>query len=240
MEKYHLPAMDGIDNTEEGIRLTKAMEHVERKIRTATFDFIRANPNSVVAYDQARMNFLGMFVDLTADQITELQQIIKKGWQGTERYTDFMKLSEKAKKTALHTKYQDFELLTPEGDKAKISSLIAKGEYCMLTFWTSWSGACRGEIPHLLKVRERYKDSGFKIISISFDERNEHWKEAMAEEKMTWAQLSDPLGLNGEIAKAYNIQGVPFTILLDPEGYIVNFNVQGSKLDAALLDIYGY
>ncbi|MFD2554342.1 TlpA disulfide reductase family protein [Sphingobacterium tabacisoli] len=240
MEKYHLPTMDGIYNTEEGIRLTKAMEPVEKKIKSATFDFIRANPNSVVAYDQARMNFLGMFVELTVDQITELQHIIKKGWEGTERYTNFMELSERAKKMALYTRYQDFELVNPDGNKVSVSSLVPKGEYCMLEFWASWCGPCRGEIPHLVKINEKYKDSGFKIISISIDEKDEHWKKAMEEEKMTWTQLNDPNGFKGEITKAYNIQGIPFAILLDPEGRIVNFNMRGSKLDAALLDIYGY
>ncbi|TDQ75434.1 TlpA disulfide reductase family protein [Sphingobacterium yanglingense] len=240
MEKYHLPTMDGVFNTEEGIRLTKAMQPVEQKIKAATLAFIRANPNSVVAYDQARMNFLGMFVELTVDQISDLQQIVKKGWDGTDRYTNFIELSEKAKKTALHTKYQDFELLTPEGNKMKISSLVPKGEYCMLEFWASWCGPCRGEIPHLVKINEKYKDAGFKIISISIDEKDAQWRKAMEEEKMTWTQLNDPNGFNGEITKAYNIQGIPFAILLDPEGRIVDFNMRGCKLDVALLDIYGY
>ncbi|MBL1410236.1 TlpA disulfide reductase family protein [Sphingobacterium faecale] len=240
MEKYHLPTMDGIYNTEEGIRLTKAMEPLAKDIKAATFEYIHSNPASIVAYDQARMNFLGMFVELTEEEITDLQQIIKKGWYGTERYTSFMELSERAKMTALHTKYQDFELLTPEGNKASISSLVPKGEYCMLEFWASWCGPCRGEIPHLVKINEKYKDSGFKIISISIDEKDEHWKKAMEEEKMTWTQLNDPNGFKGEISQAYNIQGIPFAILLDPEGRIVDFNMRGAKLDAALLDIYGF
>ena len=240
LEKYHLPTMDGIFNTEEGIRITKAIQPLEKEVKVAILEYIRANPKSIIAYDQARMNFIGMFVELTDDEITELQQLIKIGWEGTERYTNFMELSEKAKKTALHTKYQDFELLTPEGNKMKISSLVPKGEYCMLEFWASWCGPCRGEIPHLVKINEKYKDAGFKIISISIDEKDAQWRKAMEEEKMTWTQLNDPNGFNGEITKAYNIQGIPFAILLDPEGRIVDFNMRGCKLDVALLDIYGY
>ncbi|SKB67373.1 Thiol-disulfide isomerase or thioredoxin [Sphingobacterium nematocida] len=239
-EKYHLPTMDGIFNTEEGIRLTKAIQPLEKEVKAATLEYIRTNPKSVVAYDQARMNFLGMFVELTDDEITGLQQLVKAGWEGTERYTNFMELSEKAKKMALHTKYQDFELVDPAGQKVKISSLVPKGQYCMLEFWASWCGPCRGEIPHLVKINEKYKDAGFKIISISIDEKDAQWRKAMEEEKMTWTQLNDPNGFNGEITKAYNIQGIPFAILLDPEGRIVDFNMRGAKLDAALLDIYKY
>ncbi len=240
MERYHLPTIDGIYNTEEGIRLTKAMQPIEKEIKAMTMDFIRKNPKSVIAYDQARINFLGMFVELTESEIDELVAAVKEGWEGTPRYTSFIELADKARRTALNSKYQDFELVTPEGNKAKISSLVPQGEYCMLEFWASWCGPCRGEIPHLVKINEKYKDSGFKIISISIDEKDEHWKKAMTEEKMTWTQLNDPHGFNGDISKAYNIQGIPFAILLDPEGRIVDFNMRGAKLDAALQDIYGY
>lgn len=240
MEKYHSSTIDGVDNIKEGIRLIKAMEPLEKEVKAATLDYIRANPKSIVAYDQARLNFLGMFVELTEDEITDLQQIIKKGWNGTERYTSFMELSERAKMMALHTQYQDFELVNPVGEKVKISSLVPKGEYCMLEFWASWCGPCRAEIPHLVKINEKYKDSGFKIISISIDEKDAQWKKAMTEEKMTWSQLNDPHGFEGEIAKAYNILGIPFAILVDPNGRIVDFNMRGAKLDAALLDIYKF
>lgn len=239
-EKYHLPTFEGIFNTEEGIRISKAQQKVDKAIRATTFDYIRNNPKSVVAYDLAKIYFLNMFVELTEAEITDLEGMIKTGWDGTERYANFLAMAEKAKKTALHTKYQDFELLTPEGEKVKISSLLPKGQYCMLEFWASWCGPCRGEIPHLAKIHQKYKDAGFKIISISIDEKDSQWRKAMKEEKMVWSQLNDPNGFEGEIAKAYNILGIPFAILLDPEGRIVDFNMRGAKLDAALLDIYKF
>lgn len=181
-----------------------------------------------------------MFVEITVEEIDELIALVKKGWEGTLRYIEFVEMAEKAKKTALYSTYQDFELLTPEGNKVRLSSLVPQGQYCMLEFWASWCGPCRGEIPHLAKVNEKYKDSGFKIISISIDEKEHHWKKAMEQEKMIWAQLNDPNGFDGEIAKAYNILGIPFAILLDPDGRIVDFNMRGAKLDAALLDIYKF
>lgn len=240
MEKYHLPTMEGVYNTEDGIRIIKAMEPVEKAIKAKQMDYIRNNPQSIVAYDMAKINFLGMFNELTEQEINDLQAVVKKGWDGTERYAKFMELSEPAKKTALFTKYQDFTLVDTLGNKVAISSLVPKDGYCMLEFWASWCGPCRGEIPHLVKINEKYKDAGFKIISISIDEKDAHWRKAMKEENMTWDQLNDPNGFDGEISKAYNILGIPFAILLDSNGRIVDFNMRGAKLDAALLDIYGY
>lgn len=240
MEKYHLPSIDGVYNTEEGIRISKAIIPVEKEIHDKHIEYIRQHPQSVVAYDLARLNFLNMFVEITVEEIDELIALVEKGWEGTTRYTEFVEMAEKAKKTALYSSYQDFELLTPEGNQVKLSSLVPQGQYCMLEFWASWCGPCRGEIPHLAKINEKYKDSGFKIISISIDENESRWKKAMEEEKMVWTQLNEPNGFDGEIAKAYNILGIPFAILLDPDGRIVDFNMRGAKLDAALLDIYKF
>ena len=240
MEKYHLPSMDGIYNTEEGIRISKAIAPIEKEIQAMTNDYIRQHPHSVVAYDLARLNFLNMFVELSVEEIDALTELVKKGWDGTPRYTRFVEMAEKAKKTALYTPYQDFTLSTPEGKRTKLSDLIPKGQYCMLEFWASWCGPCRGEIPHLVKSDKKYKDAGFKIISISIDEKEAQWKKAMQEENMSWTQLNDPNGFEGEISKAYNILGIPFAILLDPDGKIIDFNMRGAKLDAALLDIYKF
>src|SRR5699024_5227358 len=60
LEKYHVPSLSGEFNTEEGIRLSKEMQNLEGEIKEATTAYIRKNPKSKVAYDLARINFLGM------------------------------------------------------------------------------------------------------------------------------------------------------------------------------------
>lgn len=239
-EKYHMPALEGVYNTEEGIRITKQRIPIERRAKQFTIDYVKNNPKSVVAYDQALYEFLGIFVEITEEQIDELVAAVKTSWEGTPRYDQFIQYANKAKTTALHSQYQDFELTDPEGKKVKISSLIPEGSYCMLEFWASWCGPCRAEIPHLAKTHQKYKDAGFKIISISIDENDKHWRKAMEQEKMIWPQLNDPKGFGGEISQAYNITGIPFAILLDPSGKIINFNMRGARLDNALLEIYKF
>ena len=180
-----------------------------------------------------------MYVNLTVPQLEQLTALITKAWANIPPMAEnFKTIADKAKTMAIGEKYQDIELMNPEGKMVKLSSCVPEGKYVMLEFWASWCGPCRGEIPHLRHVYQEYKDKGFEIISISIDEKKTDWDKAMKEEKMVWKQLSDPIGFNGPVAQKYNITGVPTCILLDKEGRIFKTEMRGAALDAVLQELY--
>lgn len=166
LEQYHRPALDNIFNTEEGIRLARRISELDRQIIQATIRFIKQNPASVVALDQAGYFLLGE-IDLTSGQIEDLQNTLSGVWGNCPRMTEFKEKAEMAKKIAIGAPFQDIELTDPEGKKVKLSECLPTGKYVMLEFWASWCGPCRGEIPHLKHVYQNYKDKGFEIISVS-------------------------------------------------------------------------
>jgi len=239
LEVYHVPSMSGVFNTQEGIDLINQQNEIVNKINDVKWNFIKSNPESVVAFDKAHEYLLDMYVRISQDQIDELVANFEPDWKGTNKFDKFKEDAEKAKKTAIGSKYMDFELLTPEGEKVMLSDYIDGKHDVMLEFWASWCGPCRGEIPHLRQVNEEYKDKGFRIVSISIDDVDSEWRKAMSEEKMVWTQLNDPKGFEGEISKAYNILGIPYALLLDKEGRIKNFEMRGASLDAQLQELYG-
>lgn len=233
MKLYHLPALEGTFNTSTGMALVKAQNIVAKEIEAQKWNFIKEHASSPVAYDEAYYYLIGMYVDLTAEQIDSLTRMVAKGWGNTPRMEAFRKAAEKAKRTAIGSKFQDFQLLTPDGKKVRLSEYVPEGKYVMLEFWASWCGPCRGEIPHLREVNKKKSDN-FQIVSISLDEDDAEWKTAMKEEQMIWPQLVDYKGFESEIAQAYNIMGIPFSILLDKEGRIIDVNLRGAALDVAL------
>ncbi|AFD06084.1 TlpA disulfide reductase family protein [Solitalea canadensis] len=239
MKVYHLPAISGTFNTREGVSLYRKEKEVSKQVRKEVWKFIQENSSSVVAFDKAREYFYGLEVQLTIAEIDSLITIVESGYKNAEQVATFKKEAEVAKKTAIGVKYQDMALLNQDGKKLLISSQFPKGGYTLLEFWASWCGPCRGEIPHLREVNKHYKDKGFTIVSISIDEKEQAWKKAMKEENMIWPQLNDRGGFKGESVKAYNITGVPYCLLLDKEGKIIQVGLRGAGLDAALEDIYG-
>ena len=91
----------------------------------------------------------------------------------------------------------------------------------MIDFWASWCGPCRAAIPH---VRELYKKYGDKVefIAVSLDSSEAPWRKAMDHEKMEWTQLWADKSHSEGVVKPYQISGIPFIMLLDPQGRIVH------------------
>lgn len=236
-KEYIIPEMEGKDATERGIELVKAEKPFSKQLKEATWKFIRENPSSVVAFDEASYIINGYTSTPTSTEIDELLSILEGPWAGTKRFKELKEMAVTTKKLAIGEPYIDIELLNNKGEKVMLSSLIPKDKYVMLEFWASWCGPCRGEIPHLVKVHNKYKD--FEIISISVDAKEEDWQKAMKEEGMVWTQLRNPDGLEGVVKDKYNIFGVPTCLLLDKEGNFYKTNMRGAYLDEFLMETYG-
>lgn len=231
---YHQSAMEGKFNVERGIELQKQIDKVSSDLNKERMNFIRNNADSRVAFDMAASYFQDIFVTLTADEIDELMAIFKPSWDGTKEFADLEETALASKKIAIGSKYTDVTLLDKKGDSVKLSDYIQPDKYTLVEFWATWCGPCRVEIPHLKHVYEEYKDKNFDIINISFDDTTEEWHKTMKEEGMTWTQLIDPQHFEGEAAKAYRIMGIPYSILLDPNGIIIGTDMRGAKLDLVM------
>ncbi len=75
-----------------------------------------------------------------------------------------------------------------------------------------------GEVPSLKRLRERYEADGLALIGISVDESAEALDRMIAKQGITWPQLWDSKSGEGEIPKAYVLQGTPLLYLVDRGG----------------------
>src|SRR5476649_2626692 len=57
----------------------------------------------------------------------------------------------------------------PRSDAIEISMASLRGKVVIVNFWATWCGPCRAEIPDLVALQEKYKDT-LQIIGISEDE----------------------------------------------------------------------
>jgi thioredoxin family protein len=123
----------------------------------------------------------------------------------------------------------DFELKDTSGEMIKLSSF--RGKYVLVDFWASWCGPCRKALPLVKKANEEFKDKGLQVIGVSVDRKVKDWEKALEEEKLPYLQLYDPDGITG---KMYNYDGIPFIILISPEGIILEKELWGDGIREAI------
>ena len=118
----------------------------------------------------------------------------------------------------------------PNGKSCQLSDYVGKGKYVLLDFWASWCAPCRKEMPLLVELYHTYKDKNLEIVSYSLDEDEQAWKKGIEQLNMSWPQMSDCKQWESDPVKSYSVQSIPCTILIDPEGKIIQRNLQGEEL----------
>ena len=236
-EVYYAPDVENDFSVEAADLAAKEMELLDAR-HEITMDFVRSHPGAAVSFDEVSYLFGdGSVSPYTAGEIADYVSVLEPQWQGTKRFAALQEAAESASKLAVGEKYVDAEFYDMEGNKVKLSSYIPEGKIAMLEFWASWCGPCRGEIPHLKYIHEKYPE--FDIISISVDDNVQEWEKAVKEEKMDWTQLRDVSMMNGNAMNLYGVMGVPCCIILDEQGRFLKTNMRGPYLDAFLRDYYG-
>jgi len=126
----------------------------------------------------------------------------------------------------------EITLPTPSGETKALSSL--RGKVVLLDFWASWCGPCRKENPNIVSVYNKYNSKGFDVFSVSLDENKKAWEAAIKKDGLIWMNhVSDLGGWRSAVVPIYEIESIPFPVLIDKEGKIV---AMGESLRGAGLE----
>jgi cytochrome c biogenesis protein CcmG/thiol:disulfide interchange protein DsbE len=108
-----------------------------------------------------------------------------------------------------------------------------KGRVVYLDFWATWCPPCRKSFPWMNEMHQRYQDQGLSVVAVSVDRKRELVEKFLQEMEPGFTIAQDKIG---EVAKAYQLRGMPTSYLIDRDGHIVLTHMGFRTRDKAKLE----
>lgn len=108
----------------------------------------------------------------------------------------------------------DFDLPALSGDPVRLGDL--KGKPVLLTFWATWCGPCRRELPVINLLHSRFKDSGLVVLGVN-DEDKDAARKYWQKESFSFRLLHDK---KSAVHRMFRVRSIPTVVLIDKEGTI--------------------
>lgn len=145
------------------------------------------------------------------------------------------KIPEQQNNSWVGKKAPDLALPDPNGKIVSLESF--KGKYVLVDFWASWCKPCREENPNVVKAFNQYKNKNFTILGVSLDRDRGSWLQAIQSDQLTWTHISDLAFWDSKAVEIFKFEGIPFNVLVDPDGRIIAENLRGDELTNKLMEV---
>jgi len=114
-----------------------------------------------------------------------------------------------------------FSGMTLSKDEVKLQDIAKKNKLVVINFFESWCGPCMQEMPDLQKTYSNFKNSGLEILAVFQSSSEESVKKMISKNSIEFLVIRDR---DDYIFKAYGIDGVPATVVVDSNMKIVRSN----------------
>jgi thiol-disulfide isomerase/thioredoxin len=105
---------------------------------------------------------------------------------------------------------------TMEGDEIDAGKFA--GKVLVVTFWASWCGPCKKELPILEGIQRAGKD-GVKVVAVNIEDREQFKRVAKALTSLTLQITHDYRKLSSD---AYGVRGIPHLVLIGRDGKVIS------------------
>lgn len=116
-----------------------------------------------------------------------------------------------------------FDVVGKNSDGTEVKVSDYRGKVVIVSFWASWCGPCRQELPVLSGIQKSATAQHLQVLSINIDEDPKLFrklKEALALGDMIL--VSDA---KHRVKNKYGVEGIPHMLIIDAEGKVASVHV---------------
>ena len=122
------------------------------------------------------------------------------------------------------------------GHDVRVSEL--RGKVVVVSFWASWCGYCRKELPVLAALQKLKGTADLQVIGVNHDDEYDKFKEV----RQRWRNLDIILTYDppdGHIGKPYEIKTLPFLVMIGRDGRVAHVysGYDEDMLDTIMADV---
>ena len=118
----------------------------------------------------------------------------------------------------------DFELKDADGKTVKLSDY--RGKVVLLNFWATWCPPCKIEIPWFIEFERTYRDKGFAVLGVSFDEDGwEVVKPYMGANKLNYRVLLGDEKVDKLYGGSEGVSSLPTSYMIGRDGKIASVHI---------------
>lgn len=109
----------------------------------------------------------------------------------------------------------DFTLARMGGANLRLHE--QRGQVVMVNFWATWCAPCREEMPHLDRLYQKYRASGFVLLGVNVDDDVGN---AVALAQKLGVRFPVLLDTDKKVSRLYDLKAMPSTVLIDRDGRV--------------------
>jgi len=230
-EAFYSSHKDSIRTPEKEMLLSKEVEKLNLEEAGIDKKFATDQVNTLVGTHV----FMNSFYGLTLLEKESLVKLMSAETKNIKRIKEIIADMDIEKKVSVGEMYTDFKLPGINGDSIALSDMVGKTDFVLVDFWASWCGPCMQFLPELQKFYSDYKGLKLDVLGVSLDDNKEAWKSTVAVHKISWKLVSDLKGWKCEGSRAYAVNSIPSTVLIDKTGKIVGKNLSIPEMKKLLL-----
>jgi thiol-disulfide isomerase/thioredoxin len=107
------------------------------------------------------------------------------------------------------------------------------GRVVYLDFWASWCAPCRLSFPWMQALQTTYAPQGLTVVAVNVDRERRAADRFLAQYPVQFDLRFDP---EGSLAEAYQVHGMPTSVLIDRQGKVRYTHIGFRAIDGAIYE----